>query len=317
MNKFIKTTMNMFLVLALTFTLPGFAFADEVQASDEAHVYTVRPGSEEWKTMTLEERLASCAVSAEEVAGMSTPALVETVLNYPYLLNIYAYNSIDEGIEMVSSHFPGLTELFSRTDGVEALQNYCAVQAQTQADSEASLDVYNAETLISAISSTMPASPKLTGATVHTPKGSAVAAYIDTTWNDHNSTQARADQVSTAYLEVYPSARILRTSNPRYNCHSYAWYSTSSSNRYWLDDPGAYVTDGSYIKDYARVNHKITYRTINNNRYIHSGIITSISGGTTTVSSKWGSLALFSHEHFDCPYLADSVGASVAIEYWK
>lgn len=94
--------------------------------------------------MTLEERLESCAVSQAEVKGMTISALVETVINYPYLLNIYAYNSIDEGIQMVSSYFPGLPELVSRSDGAEALQAYCNQKAQMQSDNDSDLDVYNA-----------------------------------------------------------------------------------------------------------------------------------------------------------------------------
>lgn len=316
--KHIKIATSALIIFSLLLSLSGYAFAADIQKNDEAHIYSVVPGSQEWKEMTLEERLASCAVSQTEVKEMTTSALVETVLNYPYLLNIYAYNSIDEGIEMVSSHFPGLSELISRSDGIEALQAYCNQKAQMRVANESDLDVYNAETLIRTISGSIGnVSPRITHTTLYTPKGSAVPAYIDTTWNDHGTTQARADEISKAYLSIYPSARILRSANPKYNCHSYAWYSTSASNRYWIDNPSSYVTDGSYTSDYASANNRITYRTISNNSYIHSGIITSFSGGITTVSSKWGSLALFSHGHFDCPYLADTVGTSVAINYWR
>ena len=135
-------------------SLTGTAFAAGIQTNGEAHVYSVLPGSEEWRAMTLEERLASCEVSAEEAKKITTSALVETVLNYPYLINIYAYGSLDEGIERVSSHFPALSEFFSRSDGVESLQNYCNQQAQAEPDSESSLDIYNAEILIGKISNT-------------------------------------------------------------------------------------------------------------------------------------------------------------------
>lgn len=318
MKRFAKIVISAIIVSSLILSLSGYAFVAGEQMNDNAHTYPVAPGSQEWKEMTLEERLASCAVSQAEVKGMTTSALVETVLNYPYLLNIYAYNSINEGIQMVSSYFPGLPELVSRSDGVEALQAYCNQKAQMQSDNNSDLDVYNAEILIKAISGSVEnASSRLTNATLYTPKGSAVSAYIDTTWDDHGITQARADEISNAYLDIYPSAQILRTANPKYNCHSYAWHSTSESNRYWIDNPSPYVTDGSYTSDYASVDHKITYRTIGDNTYIHSGIITSTSGGMITVSSKWGSLSLFSHEHFDCPYLADTVGTSVAINYWE
>ena len=47
---------------------------------------------------------------------------------------------------------------------------------------------------------------------------------------------------------TYYTASVERTATTNYNCHSYAWYSTSSSNTYWMNDPSAYMTDGSYTK---------------------------------------------------------------------
>ena len=92
--------------------------------SDEPYVYAVLPGTPEWEVMTPTQRQESCEVTIEEVANMSTEALVETVINYPYLVDIFAFNTINEGIEWVSMYFPGLPELLSREDAVEELQEY-------------------------------------------------------------------------------------------------------------------------------------------------------------------------------------------------
>ena len=78
----------------------------------------------EWQNLSPKERLESCKVTEGEVSIMSTSALVETVLNYPYLANMYAYNTIEDGIEAVSNHFPGIKELLTRPDVAEALQVY-------------------------------------------------------------------------------------------------------------------------------------------------------------------------------------------------
>ncbi|NCE63148.1 hypothetical protein D1159_00785 [Pseudoflavonifractor sp. 524-17] len=40
----------------------------------------------------------------------------------------------------------------------------------------------------------------------------------------------------------------LSRATPSYNCHSYAWYSQSISNNYWINDPKPYMNDGSYSK---------------------------------------------------------------------
>ena len=74
--------------------------------------------------MTPQERRNSYYVSAEEASKMTTEALVETVLNYPYLSDIYAFNTLQQGIASVSAGFPALPELLSRPDANKAIQNY-------------------------------------------------------------------------------------------------------------------------------------------------------------------------------------------------
>ena len=98
MKQNIKKT---FIILVAIIVFSGSAFsvlATEVnrQQVNKAHVYEVLPGSSEWDNMTPEEREDSCEVSLSEVQDMTTDALVETVLNYPYLINIYAYESLDD-----------------------------------------------------------------------------------------------------------------------------------------------------------------------------------------------------------------------------
>ena len=55
---------------------------------------------------------------------MTTEALVETVLNYPYLSDIYAFNTLQQGIASVSAGVPALPELLSRPGANKAIQNY-------------------------------------------------------------------------------------------------------------------------------------------------------------------------------------------------
>ena len=92
--------------------------------SDEPHVYEVLPGTPEWESMTPSQRQESCEVSVEEVESMTTAALVETVISYPYLIDIYAFDTLEQGIEWVSMYFLGLPELLSREDAIDELQKY-------------------------------------------------------------------------------------------------------------------------------------------------------------------------------------------------
>ncbi|MDY2969812.1 MAG: hypothetical protein SOR83_07570 [Butyricicoccus pullicaecorum] len=312
-------------IMCVMLLLTTSAYAvDDVQKVETPHVYTVLPGSEEWNEMAVSERLDSCYVSLQEAKGMTTEALVETVVNYPYLVNMYAFDTLAEGIESVSSFFPGLAELLQRQDAVEALQKF-TVNKQHEAKSNAGstddalkeLHVATLESFLtqSEVKDDALVSPRVTVKTVKTPNGTNVEAYYGLTWRDQGVSEEYANEISNAYLEVYPSAKIVRDASPSYNCHSYAWHSTGSNNKYWINDPSAYMDDGSYSMSFSKAGNKIVYEQVKGHKIIHSGIVKSSNGGKTTVTSKWGTYALYSHERSDCPY-SEEFG-SISTSYWE
>lgn len=222
---------------------------EQENPSAQAHVYEVLPGSEQWDSMTVVERLDACHVSEQEVVNMPTEALVDTVLNYPYLINIYAYNSLEEGIEMVSGHFTGLQELLSRDDCAQKLQAFLAGSIETKGINDTDAKKFMAQRLYNyAIETSIVSadSARASIAYVYTRKNTRVQALYNRTWVDAGVSEQEANAANQSMLSTYPSARLLRSANPSDNCHSYAWYSTSSSNKYWINDPTAYTTDGSY-----------------------------------------------------------------------
>jgi len=97
---------------------------DESHLSDEAHIFTVLPGSSDWTYMEQSERIASCKVSRGKTKGMTTRALIETALNYPYIINMAAYNTIDMGIEMQLDNNTALAELFTRKNAFYEMVMY-------------------------------------------------------------------------------------------------------------------------------------------------------------------------------------------------
>lgn len=121
-------------------------------------------------------------------------------------------------------------------------------------------------------------------------------------------TRAEAQKNHNALAARYPKAAVVSGINPAYNCHSYAWYSTSTSNKYWINDPNAYMYDGSYTKQSsASAGNKACW---SGSPYpVHSAIVRSVSGNTVTYISKWGFNGVFIHSANDCPY-------SGAIAYW-
>ena len=274
MKRFAKVISCVCLVAAIT--VPAYAkeiYGTATSLSDKAHAYEVLPGTVEWNELEPGERYAVCAVSEAEVQNMTTRALVETVLNYPYLINIYAYDSLTLGIEEVSEYFPGLQELLNRNDAIEVLEEFLAGRVNAQSTGEVDLTSYDAQTLIGFISMKQAqpkdvSTAKVVYDTVLTPNGSEVDVIVDMSWSevsDHlliwpavNFDTALAQ--SERMEDLYPSATLYRDPAPNYNCHSYAWYSTSSSNKYWMDDPSLYIADGSYKSHVAAVGCTLCYK---------------------------------------------------------
>ena len=128
--------------------------------------------------------------------------------------------------------------------------------------------------------------------TVYTPNGSAVTVIV-TTYELSSAQRASNDN----YVATnYPNATLLRSSTRRYNCHSYAWYSTSSSNTRWMDTPGddTYWNDGSYTyTNSPGYNAKASYVY---------GDHSAIYKGSSMMYSKWGQLGLVYHHYAYCPY---------------
>ena len=312
-----------FLVMCAVFlaaVLPAFA-SDTSPASiftiDEAYQYPVLPGTKEWQNLdTLEDKIEACHVDEELLASMTTSALLETVLTYPLFINIYAFGSVEAGMENMSLYFPGITLLAAREDANDCLLEY--VQTTKQAREEIptisnmnirALSYYLGEHSGNESSDSYEDYPatKSTPAYVYTPKNHAVRVEANQTWDELGYTYAEALEVEQAYLGMYSIAKIT-VPNPTYNCHSYAWYSNEpSTNKYWMRDPSLYMTDGSYTQmSSPAVTYKV-HRTTGN----HSGIVGSATGvgGNPTIVSKWGALGVYWHPLLDCPYYG-------GVTYW-
>ncbi len=142
MKKVILTLCAIPLAICLTgaAALPSAATETETQSAypiTEAYAYKVLPGSEEWESFyTAEQKLEACYVPTELMEQMTTEALVETILNYPLLVDMYVYNSIELGIQAVSSHFGGIEELMTRPDAMEVLCVYSMSETERTADTD-------------------------------------------------------------------------------------------------------------------------------------------------------------------------------------
>lgn len=142
---------------------------------------------------------------------------------------------------------------------------------------------------------------KYSTSSVKTPKGSKV-----TTWKYKTELSATEKKECVEYVKKnFPSAKKLREPTLKYNCHSYAWYSTGTANAHWMNDPSKYWKDKSY-KKYANSAGSIPAKVTkgskvvywDGNAVIHSAIVAS----SKKLKSKWGMLGLYEHAPKDCPY---------------
>jgi hypothetical protein len=140
--------------------------------------------------------------------------------------------------------------------------------------------------------------PQDYNSTVKTPNGTSVPVIVRTWELTAAQITANNNYVRTAY----PNAAIVSNSSRRYNCHSYAWHS-STPNTIWINTPNddKYWLDGSYRPSYniCKNGRKASYKNAD-----HS----AIQLDCTQMRSKWGPLPLMRHPYNHCPYNSTVIG---------
>lgn len=84
--------------------------------------YPIKPGTEQWKAFqTHDEMLKACQIPDEIISNLKTKDLIETIFNYPLLAEVVTYNSLQKGMDKVTSNFNGFKTLFDRKDAIQEL----------------------------------------------------------------------------------------------------------------------------------------------------------------------------------------------------
>lgn len=87
--------------------------------------YPVTSYDAEWQNYPhVQEKYVACHIPDEIIQELSTEELLELVLDFPLLINIYAYSSYDEGVKEVAKQFNGMAELLKRTDCLSVVSSY-------------------------------------------------------------------------------------------------------------------------------------------------------------------------------------------------
>lgn len=326
---------------------------------ESEYEFPIDENSSEWKEYdSHDEMIEACTIPEEVLQNASTEQLLEMVLDYPLLCDIYLYDTVEEGIAKVASDFNGFQELMSRADFEEnvlgrylttdikdatdnneeiftevseivlledilaqkdVIDSFSDEQIDTLVDSveektekkmnneafegnestfydvsseNGVIDELDIKDLPELVDDTVSGSGVYT--TVKTPKGTKVSVYQDSYYGDQWALAIYNDVVKR-----YPQATCVGPADNRYNCHSYAWYKRSASNRYWMNDPSAYMSDGSY--SYAgkspKKGQKVVY--IYKGAYEHSAIAVD---DKNTLESKWGQGPIMKHNKDYSPY---------------
>jgi len=280
----------------------------------ESHLYTIRfpytykilPETEEWYSYTTAiEKRAACYVPLSIGQQMTTRALMETVLTYPLLIDFLAFPDIKTGIEIVSGRFPCLSEFLSREFAELYLIDFLSLKVFPSDDVVSILAGQLLNYLGESVTDLQNQSLPIDRQGPCTPLGTPVEYIDNMTWSDHGMTREQALAIDYAYQYVYPNAIELAGIDPSYNCHSYAWHSQSTANRYWINDPSEYVEDGSYrLRTSVASGYKVTYSGFS--VITHSAIAISVGytedENTLLVNSKWGMYGLYQHYVMDCPF---------------
>ena len=297
---------------------------------DEPYTYPIVPGTPEWAA--LDNRITKgevCQIPEDILSRMTTAALLETVLDYPLLGDIYAWNSPEQGFSMLLNSFNGLSELVDRPDFAQVLESF-DLEETVIADSTVSYKMTTAEMGLERLVDYAVASPyvtlsseqssvcdsfsgaystsAITSVTLYTPAGSQVTALSNMTFSYLGVTEDDIERKEELWSTLYPNAIKLADANPLYNCHSYALHGLGSANNYYITNPAPYYLDGSFINVLSSntyfphfvyfYDHTNTMSNTVGSYYIHS----MVRVNATTYKSKWGPYGLYQHGLFDNPY---------------
>ncbi len=88
-----------------------------------------------WTEMTRSDRVDACQIPKDAIANMSTEELLQAVLAYPFMIDLYAFDTYRDGFEHVYREFPALAELAKRTDfGLVLIDFYHNIPVERTSD---------------------------------------------------------------------------------------------------------------------------------------------------------------------------------------
>lgn len=187
MRKRQKIVPFLLLIVCLFVATIGAAENTEPQYTiDTPYEYPILPGTQEWIDLgNVVDRREACQIPEEILHNMTTDALVETVVCYPFRSDMYAFNDFQTGYETIKRRFNGLQELERRTDCLDALLRYSQISYASN-DTETEWKHHIADSFYLGISGELDlsVSPHISYGTINTPKNSSVSVKIGQQYAD-------------------------------------------------------------------------------------------------------------------------------------
>ncbi len=106
--------------------------------AQQKYDYPIKPGTESWKALKSHKERVDASQIPPDIAGkLSTAALLESVLDYPLSMDLFFFNTLQDGVDMLKTNFAAFPALLSRKDLVAVtVERY----AQLRMDSVTSLE---------------------------------------------------------------------------------------------------------------------------------------------------------------------------------
>jgi hypothetical protein len=103
-------------MLKLIFTLLlGGLLTIPANAQDfQKYTFPINPNDTSWKSNNYAQRVKLLDIEESKVKKLSNKQLIGAVLEYPYTINVFAFNTIEDGYQNVYLNFSGLRELHNR-----------------------------------------------------------------------------------------------------------------------------------------------------------------------------------------------------------
>ena len=221
------------------------AEAQDIPNEYESSVYQVTPKDNVWSSFSSKEEMVEAThLSDERLKEMSTDELIDAVMDYPLLVNLYLHNSYEDGLQELAKDSDAYKELLTRPDASESLVKRLSEQ-NNQDGVISSQSTENMDSLESRTLSLLIAedtvwnkiddkgsvqemiAPYASVSTVKTPNGSSVSVII----NGEQFSSLEKAQLDFSTANSYPNATKVSSSTTNYNCHSYAWYSIATNNK--------------------------------------------------------------------------------------